>query len=128
MKEMPDPWFCRKVYLLPDSIHFFQIVRVLPDCILFPSKPSFSNSPALSPSPPRRKLIHLYSFKNTTLFPAKNPANPPKINLSAREARRFPHGGCARIGQLPPPFLAHNPSCTVSCSPLPECPDRSSHK
>lgn len=77
--------------LLPHNIHFSQIVRVLSDCIFCPIKPLFLNFPALSPSPYQRKLIHLTFRKNTTPFPAKNPAPPPGIKVSAREARRFQH-------------------------------------
>ena len=85
------PVFCSGILLLPDSIHFCQIVRVLPDCILFPTKPSFSNSPALSPSPYLRKLIHLTIRKNTTPFSPNNPANARKIKVSAPATRRFQH-------------------------------------
>lgn len=70
---------------------FCQNVRVLPDCILCPTNPSFSNYPALSPSPYLRKLIHLTIHKNTTPYPTNNPANPPGIKVSAREGKRFPH-------------------------------------
>ena len=68
---------------------FCQNVRVLPDCILCPTTPSFSNYPALSPSPYLRKLIHLTIHKNTTPYPTNNPANPPGIKISAREGKRF---------------------------------------
>ena len=83
--------FYRTILILRDSIHFCQIVRVLPDYIFCPTKPSFSNSPALSPSPYLRELIHLTFRKNTTPFPAKNPATPPGIKVSAPATRRFPH-------------------------------------
>ena len=71
--------FCHRVYLLPD-------------CIFCPTKLSFLNYPALSPSPPIRELIHLTFLKNTTLFSPNNPANAHRIKVSAREARRSPHG------------------------------------
>ena len=71
--------------------YFCQIVWVLPDCIFSPTKPSFSNYPALSPSPPRKKLIHLYSFKSTTPFSPNNSATPPRINLSAPATPLFQH-------------------------------------
>lgn len=63
----------------------------MPDCIFYPTKPSFLNYPALSPSPYLRKLIHLTFRKNTTPFPAKNPATPPRIKVSARATQPFPH-------------------------------------
>ena len=42
------------------------MVEVLPVYIFYPTKPSFSNSPTLSPSPPPRKLIYLI-FRKTQL-------------------------------------------------------------
>ena len=82
--SLPNISFARQYTLLP-------ILRVLPDCILFPTKPSFLNSPALSPSLYLWKLIHLTFRKNTTPFSPNNPSNPPRIKVSAPATRRFRH-------------------------------------
>ena len=77
MKEMSDPWLS------------YWRLRTATKYIFCPTKPSFSNFPALSLSPYLRKLIHLTFRKNTTPFSPNNPANPPGIKVSAREAWRF---------------------------------------
>lgn len=89
---------------------FCQNVRVLPDCILCPTTPSFSNYPALSPSPYLRKLIHLTIHKNTTPYPTNNPANPPGIKISAREGKRFPHA----------PFVSMQTRANISLHLVPQ--------
>ena len=119
--------FCRRIYLLPDCIHFCQIVRVLPDCILCPAKPSFSNSPALSPSPYLRKLIHLIIRKNTTPFSPNNPATPPRINVSAREARRSPHAPSPETYPPTKPPPPDTPFSSYTLHPWPASPDYTTH-
>ena len=77
MKEMSDPWLS------------YWRLRTATKYIFCPTKPSFSNFPALSLSPYLRKLIHLTFHKNTTPFSPNNPANPPGIKVSAREGWQF---------------------------------------
>ena len=86
----PTPTIDKEPYFTK-CIYFYQIVRVLPDCIFYPTKPSFLNYPALSPFPYLRKLIHLTFRKNTTSFYTQKPAPPPRIKVSARATQPFPH-------------------------------------
>lgn len=121
------PWYCYRVYLLPDGIHFCQIVWVLPDCIFCPTKPSFSNSSALSPSPYLRKLIHPTIHKNTTPFSSNNPANPHRIKLFELAMPLFPHAPTSESN--PPPALspAHTHPRKDTSNPAPALLNRSSH-
>ena len=111
--------FSGRLYFRQIIYAFAKLYRVLPDCIFCPTKPSLSNSPALSPSPYLRKLIHLIIRKNTTPFSPNNPANPPRIKVSAREAWRFPRAPSDKIDpplHISPPDT-HSPKTLPNLSP-----------
>lgn len=84
------------------------------------ANPSFSNSPALSPSPYLRKLIHLTIRKNTTPLSPNNPANPPRIKVSARATPLFPHAQSQETYQPPQLLLPHTLSPAALPNPEPD--------
>lgn len=76
---------------------FCQKLLVLPRGFFTPNDTHFLYVHGITPSPLMGKLIHLNFRKNTTPFSPNNPAPPPRIKVSAREARRFPHAVGRRI-------------------------------
>ena len=112
--------FARLYPLSPNSMGFAGLY-------LLPDKTSFSNSPALSPSPYLRKLIHLTIRKNTTPFSPNNPANSPRIKVSAREARRFPHAPSPETYPPTKPPPPDTPASSYTLHPWPASPDYTTH-
>lgn len=74
------------------------------------ANPSFSNSPTLSPSPYLRKLIILTIRKNTTPLSPNNPANSPRIKVSARATPLFQHA----------PFVSMQTRANISLHLVPQ--------
>lgn len=71
---------------------FCQKLLVLPRGFFTPNDTHFLYVHGVTPSPLMGKLIHLTFRKNTTPFSPNNPADLPRIKVSAPATRRFPHG------------------------------------